>query len=51
MHPVAKKLGLTSDRFEGKELSENAEYYIKKAKKKDRPGMKTKVYLIIRVTS
>lgn len=38
MHPVAEKLKLTSDRFEGKHLGENAEHYIKRTKKKDRTG-------------
>ena len=36
LRPVAKELGLTSTRFESETLSENAEYYITKAKKKDR---------------
>ena len=38
LRPVAKELGLTSERFEHRELSENAEYYIKKTKRKDRSG-------------
>jgi hypothetical protein len=38
MHPVSKELGLSSSRFEGKHLDDNAHHYIKKAKKKDRPG-------------
>lgn len=36
LQPVAKELGLTSERFEYKDLSENAEHYISKAKRKDR---------------
>lgn len=36
LRPVAKELGLTSERFESESLSENAEHYITKTKKKDR---------------
>jgi len=38
--PVALELGLTSERFEYAEMSENAEHYISKAKRKDRSYLK-----------
>lgn len=41
LRPVAQELGLTSSRFEYKDLSESAEYYINRTKRKDRTGIST----------